>query len=141
MYTLAKRFRFPAAHTLHSPSLSEEKNREVYGKCANPTGHGHDYAIEVIVSGRCLNEDVVVGHGWLSDLVGQHLVSKLMFQNLNDAFGEGFIPTGENLAHAVWELLDSHLPAGLSLAVRLVETPKNAFVFRGDREQPDSKGV
>ena len=141
MYTLAKRFRFSAAHTLYSPVLSEEENRRVYGKCANPTGHGHDYAIEVIVSGPELIEDVVVGHGWLDDLVEQHLVPRFRFQNLNDAFRDGFITTGENLTQAVWELLEPQLPSGLTLTVRLVETSKNAFVFRGDREQAGDGGV
>jgi 6-pyruvoyltetrahydropterin/6-carboxytetrahydropterin synthase len=121
--------------------LSEEENRRIYGKCANPTGHGHDYVIEVIVSGPGLIDDVVVGHGWLENLAAQHLTPKFAYLNLNETFGDAFIPTGENLTQAVWRLLNPHLPAGLSLAVRLVETSKNAFVFRGDREQPGSNEV
>jgi len=141
MFTLAKRYRFSAEHTLHSKVLSEEENLRVYGKCANPSGHGHDYAIEVIVSGPNLIDDVVLGHGLLDDLVKQRLAARLMYQNLNRTFGESFIPTGENLTAAVWGLLAPHIPQGLSLAVRIVETPKNAFVFRGDREQSGAADV
>lgn len=141
MFTLAKRYRFSAEHTLHSKALSEEENLRVYGKCANPTGHGHDYAIEVIVSGGSLTDDVVVGHGLLDDLVKQQLAPRLMYQNLNRTFGESFIPTGENLTAAVWRLLEPHLPQGLSLVVRIVETPKNAFVFCGDGEQSGPAAV
>lgn len=141
MYTFAKRYRFSAEHTLHSRALSEEENLGIYGKCANPTGHGHDYAIEVIVSGPNLIDDVVVGHGLLDDLVRRQLAARLMYQNLNQSFGESFIPTGENLTAAVWRLLAPHLPQGLSLAVRIVETPKNAFVFRGDGEQSSPVAV
>jgi 6-pyruvoyltetrahydropterin/6-carboxytetrahydropterin synthase len=141
MFTVAKRYRFSAEHTLQSKALSGEENLRVYGKCANPTGHGHDYAIEVLVSGENLIDDVVVGHGLLDDLVKQQLAPRLEYQNLNRTFGESFIPTGENLTAAVWRLLEPHLPQGLSLAVRIVETPKNAFVFRGEGEQSGRAAV
>jgi len=141
MYTLAKRYRFSAAHTLHSLVLSEGENQRVYGKCANPAGHGHDYIFEVIVSGPALVEDVVVGHGLVDDLVQEHVAPRFKFQNLNEVFGRGFITTGENLTRAVWNLVNDHLPPGLTLTVRLVETSKNAFVYRGEREQVTASGV
>ena len=134
MYTIAQRFHFSAAHTLRSSGMSAQGNARVYGKCANPTGHGHDYMIELIVSAPRLIDDVVVRRAWLEDVARQQLAARFMFKNLNKTFGDGFIPTGENLARAAWKLLHPHLPAGLSLTVRVVETPKNAFVFRGSGE-------
>jgi 6-pyruvoyltetrahydropterin/6-carboxytetrahydropterin synthase len=141
MHTIAQRFHFSAAHTLRSSGMSAQENARVYGKCANPTGHGHDYVLEVIVSAPRLIDDVVVQRAWLEDVARQQLAAKFMFKNLNETFGDGFIPTGENLARAAWKLLHPHLPAKLSLTVRVVETPKNAFVFRGSGEQLDSKSV
>lgn len=141
MYSIAKRFRFSAAHVLHSPALSDAENSAVYGKCAGPSGHGHDYAIEVIVGCQSLDNDVVVTRRWLEVSAADELAKKFAFTNLNETFGRDFIPTGENLAEAVWRLLRPHLPSENSLTVRLVETPKNAFVYRGDGEQSQAQTV
>ncbi|MBI5868369.1 MAG: 6-carboxytetrahydropterin synthase [candidate division Zixibacteria bacterium] len=135
MYSIAKRFRFSAAHVLHSPALSGAQNAAVYGKCAGPSGHGHDYTIEVIVGRQSLDNDVVITRRWLEVEAAEALAGRFAFTNLNETFGRDFIPTGENLAEAAWRLLRPHLPSENSLTVRLVETPKNAFVYRGDGEQ------
>ncbi len=131
VYTITRSFSFSAAHTLRSDSLSAEENAQIYGKCSNAAGHGHDYTVEVRVSGSRLNEEVVFDRGRLEDLQRQVLAPKLAYQNLNASFGTGFIPTGENIAHAIWEMLRPHIPAHLRLTVGLVETRKNTFECSG----------
>lgn len=138
MYTHAQRFHFAAAHTLRSKALSEEANQRTYGKCANPTGHGHSYTVEVMVSGRLLTDGVLMGHGLLAEIVAHRVIPLLAYQNLNVTFGDDFIPTGENLAGAIWTLLRPHAPADLTLNVRVVETSKNAFVYRQREPWPES---
>lgn len=135
MYAIAKRFRFSAAHVLRSPHLSDEENQAVYGKCSGPSGHGHDYTIEVIVSRQSLIDDVVVMRSWLESVVEMQLAKKFRFSNLNEVSGKHFIPTGENLVVAIWQLLRPQLPEENGLTVRLVETPKNAFVYRGNGDK------
>ena len=135
--TLAKRYRFSAAHTLRSPAFSDEENRHVFGKCANATGHGHDYLLEFCLSANVLTDDVVFGHGRLNDLVDRHIRPYFDRSDLNTTFGPQFISSGENLAAAAHRLLAAHLPASVSLVVRLQETEKNSFRFDG----PDSSSA
>lgn len=132
MLTIAKSYRFASAHTLRSPHLNEEENRRTYGKCANASGHGHDYTIEVRVSSARLEGDVVVGRGLLDRLVAAHLTPQFDRQNVNESLGADFISSGENLAVAAHHLIRPHLPKHVSLEIRLVETEKNSFVYRGE---------
>lgn len=134
-WTIARRYRFSASHTLASESLSDEDNRRIFGKCANPGGHGHDYLIEVIVRAGRLTDDVVIARRTLDELVAKHLVPRLAWRNVNETFGPGFLTSGENLARASWDLLAPHLPEGRALVIRLVETPKNSFVYRGPKSR------
>ena len=130
-HSLAKRYRFSAAHTLRSPRLSSEENQRVFGKCAHASGHGHDYVVEIVVSSPALHDDVVWGHGLLDDVMAREVTARLAYSNLNTAFGDEFIPTGENLARMVYDLVVPHLAAPLRLEVRLIETEKNAFLYSG----------
>ncbi|MEW5874576.1 MAG: 6-carboxytetrahydropterin synthase [Candidatus Zixiibacteriota bacterium] len=130
-WTLARRYRFSAAHTLRSPGLSDEENRRLFGKCANPSGHGHDYLVDVMVTAASLDRDVVMDRGELDALVKREIESRFAWMNVNETFGPGFLTSGENLARAVWELLSPHMPPGRRLSIRLVETAKNSFVYRG----------
>lgn len=132
MFTLAKSYRFAAAHTLRSPKLSEGENRSVYGKCANPSGHGHDYTLEFRLSIDRLADDVVYGRGILDQLIAEHVAPHVDRTDVNQTLGSGFISSGENLAVWAHRLIAPHLPAGLMLAVRLTETDKNSFVFRDE---------
>ncbi len=132
MFTLAKSYRFAAAHTLRSAHLSEDENRRVYGKCANPSGHGHDYTLEFRLSTDRLANDVVCGRGVLDQLVVDHIAPRFDRTDVSQTLGSGFISSGENLAIAAHRLIASHLPEGVTLEVRLIETEKNSFVFRGE---------
>jgi 6-pyruvoyltetrahydropterin/6-carboxytetrahydropterin synthase len=130
-WTIAKRYRFSAAHTLRSEALTDEENRSLFGRCANPSGHGHDYMIEVMVTADRLTDDVVFGRGDLDILVDREVAPRFAWKNVNETFGPGFLTSGENLARATWDLLSPHLPPAMRLGIRLVETSKNSFVYRG----------
>jgi 6-pyruvoyltetrahydropterin/6-carboxytetrahydropterin synthase len=132
MLTIAKSYRFASAHTLRSSQLSDEENQRIYGKCANASGHGHDYTIEVRVSSEELDGDVIMGRGMLDRLVAEHLAPRFDRQNVNVTLGDNFISSGENLAVAAYSFIKPHLPAVVALEIRLVETEKNSFVYRGE---------
>ena len=134
MIALTRRYEFPAAHLLVHPSFSDEENRRVYGKCANPNGHGHDYGVEVTVSGPV---DAVSGRiiepGVLDAIFDERVHSRFAHRTLNDdrAFRDR-VPTAENIARVIHEELApaiaSHSTARL-VRVRIVETRKNSFVY------------
>lgn len=130
-----RRERFSAGHTLYNPKFSEERNREVFGKCSNPNGHGHNYVLDVTLRGEVQPET-----GYLFDLSElASLMQKLIIvdvdhRNLNVDVDwlRGVIPTTENLASVFWDRLDANLPAGLLYSVRLGETAKNSVERRRD---------
>ncbi|MCH7760028.1 6-carboxytetrahydropterin synthase [candidate division TA06 bacterium] len=129
---LTRRYKFSAAHRLHSETLSEEENRRVYGKCNNPAGHGHNYCLEVTVTGPVDPET-----GMCSDVeeldrvVKESVIEKLDHKHLNFEVEEfdGRVPTGENIVQVVWEILSKSLPHLYQL--RLQETRDNFFEYRG----------
>lgn len=101
MMRLTRRYGFAASHRLYSPELSEEQNREIFGKCANPYGHGHNYEVEVTVCGRV---DGVTGRvvdlSVLDGLAEEEILRPFRYRDLNKevpAFAE-VVPTTENLA-------------------------------------------
>ena len=126
---LGRRYRLSASHRLFVASMSEAENRSVYGKCANPHGHGHNYTVEVIVGGEM---DPVTG--MVTDLVeldacvGREVVEPFDRQNLNmlESFLDR-VPTTENLCLEIERRLRRALPEKLSLAVRVEETSNNSF--------------
>jgi 6-pyruvoyltetrahydropterin/6-carboxytetrahydropterin synthase len=129
---LTRRYRFPAAHVLRSPELSDAENARVYGKCANPNGHGHDYGLEISVTGPV---DPRTGHildpARLDSVVGERVLRRFDHRLLNDdpLFARA-VPTAENIARAVYRELDDALrgEAGARLLrVRVVETRRNHF--------------
>lgn len=133
MISLTRRYHFPAAHVLAHPALSPQENERTYGKCANPAGHGHDYGLEVTVSG-----DVDPASGWLIDrealdaVVAERVLDRFGHRMLNEdpAFGER-VPTAENIAaviHAELALPIAETGARL-VRVALQETRRNQFVY------------
>ncbi len=129
MTRLTRRYRFSAAHVLARAHWSDEENRAVYGKCANPAGHGHDYQLLVTVCGepdpatgmlvRIEEMDRVVRERVLSPLDGSLLNRDV------DAF-EKVVPTAENIARFAFEALMDHVGPARLWRVRLVETSNNA---------------
>jgi 6-pyruvoyltetrahydropterin/6-carboxytetrahydropterin synthase len=129
LIALTRRYRFSAAHVLARRDWEEERNRTVYGKCANPTGHGHDYTLFVTVRGTPDPESGrLVRVADLDRIVRERVLSVLDGALLNrdvEAF-EKLVPTAENIARFAFKaLVDEVRPARLS-RVRLVETSNNA---------------
>ena len=131
MILLTARYRFPAAHVLAQPAYSAERNREIYGKCANEAGHGHDYSVEVSVGGP-IDADTgqIIAQGLLDDIFEDTIRARYAHRMLNDEqpFG-ALVPTAENMALVFEELLteavsnrsDAHVAR-----VRVVETRRNS---------------
>lgn len=119
---------FNAAHKLYNPSWSREQNEEMFGVCANENWHGHNYELYVTVKGLP-NPDTgfLYDVKKLSKIIQQHVVDKLDHKNLNMdvAFMSGKMCSTENLAIAIWEQLNPHIPSEIQLhCIKLYETPR-----------------
>ncbi len=119
---------FNAAHRLHNAAWTEEKNDEVFGLCNNPNYHGHNYELEVKVTGE-INPDTgyVIDLKMLSDLIREEILGRFDHKNLNLDTVEfaNLNPTAENIAVVIYDLLRPKLDAKLDMQVRLYETPRN----------------
>jgi 6-pyruvoyltetrahydropterin/6-carboxytetrahydropterin synthase len=119
---------FNAAHRLFNPGWDDKMNTEVFGKCALPNYHGHNYELIVKVVGEP-NESTgyVMDMKELSDLVKQEIVERFDHRNLNLDTKEfkNLNPTAENIAIVIYDLLRPHIPAEKDLQIRLYETPRN----------------
>jgi len=132
---LSRRVSFSMGHRLHNPAFSAEVNRNLYGKCNNPNGHGHQYTVEVTVSGEidaqtgfCVNLET------LDAILRREIVERFDHFDFDRDFAEyrGIISSGENLARLFWDLLAPHLAAMAKLVrLRVEETEKNAFDYYG----------
>ena len=133
---LTRRYRFSASHRLHSPEMSAEENRSTYGKCNNPYGHGHNYTLEVTVSGQ-----VDPATGMVCNLVDldrcieREVLSRYHLENLNvlQEFAVT-VPTPENLCIGIYEILQRGFPQAHLERVRLEETMMNSFEYSGSQE-------
>ena len=123
-----RREHFNAAHRLFNREWSDDRNQEVFGKCALPNYHGHNYEVEVKVVGE-VNEQTgfVMDMKQLSDLVLEHVVERFDHRNLNLDTEEfrTLNPTAENIAIVIHRLLRPHIAEPLDLYIRLYETPRN----------------
>lgn len=132
MIAITRRYRFPAAHVLRSAAFSEAENQRLYGKCANRNGHGHDYGLEITVTGPLdPRTGAVVPVEQLDALVRERILDRLGHRSLNeDPWFRTAVPTAENIALAVGRELSDALAGRSSarlLRVRLQETRRNAF--------------
>jgi 6-pyruvoyltetrahydropterin/6-carboxytetrahydropterin synthase len=119
---------FNAAHRLHNPVWSDEKNKTVFGLCNNPNYHGHNYELEVKVSGEIDPETgYVYDLGKLSDMIKMHIENRFDHKNLNlDCIEfKDLNPTAENIVVVIWKILRGHLEEQFDLKIRLYETPRN----------------
>jgi 6-pyruvoyltetrahydropterin/6-carboxytetrahydropterin synthase len=135
MIYLTRRYRFSASHRLHSPRLSEAENQRIYGKCSNPGGHGHNYALEVTVAGEPdRRTGMVVDLSRLDAFVEKEILERFDLACLNDD-RDGFadkVPTTENLCVEIYRCLRAGFgDAGVD-RVRLEETSLNSFTYRGE---------
>ncbi len=135
---LGRRYRFSASHRLHTSQLSNEENCRVYGKCDNPFGHGHNYVVEVSVSGEVDPATGMIAN--LADLdtfVERHIIEPFDHRYLNEevaAFRER-VPTTENLCIEIFRRLKTFPKAKLE-RVRIQETGNNSFEYSGEHQNP-----
>lgn len=132
MIAVTRRYRFPAAHVLRSDAFSDAENQRIYGKCANPAGHGHDYGLEVTVSGPIdARTGAVFPIERLDALVHERVLDRLSHRLLNDdAWFAVAVPTAENIAIAIERALREPVAAESTarvVRVRLLETRRNYF--------------
>lgn len=125
---------FNAAHRLHNPKWSAAQNNDVFGLCNNPHYHGHNYELEVRLSGEVDPETgYLIDLKILSDLIKEHVELKFDHKNLNievPAF-QTLNPTVENIAYVIWHILREKLDSKYELMVRLYETPRNYVEYDG----------
>src|SRR5204863_479739 len=133
MIYLTRKAEFSASHYYHNPDFSPEENQRIFGKCNNPYGHGHNYALEVTVSGRVDEETGMVCN--LVDLdtfVHREILNRFDQENLNTRPElEQTIPTTENLCTAIYDILRRGFSGGHLEKVRIEETMMNSFEYEG----------
>jgi 6-pyruvoyltetrahydropterin/6-carboxytetrahydropterin synthase len=130
---LTRRYRFSASHRLHSDDMSDAENAATYGKCNNPYGHGHNYALEVTVSGQVDANGMVCNLVDLDGFVQREILERFDLQNLNTLpeFAE-LVPTTENLSIAVYDILQRGFRLAHLERVRFEETLMNSFEYAGE---------
>lgn len=137
MIYISRQEHFNAAHKLYNPKWSEERNREVFGPCANTNWHGHNYDLIVTVKGEPDPETgFVVDLKALSDLLRVHVIDQVDHKNLNldVPFMTGQMASTENLAIAFWQIIERELPAigpAKLHCIKLYETPRNFVEYYG----------
>jgi len=132
--TVFRKAHFNAAHRLHNPAWSDEKNAEVFGKCSNPKYHGHNYNLIVGVTGpKDPETGFVVDLSFLNRLITELVVERFDHKNLNEETAEfaNVNPTAENIAEAIWRILRPELDDSLALKVILYETERNFVEYTG----------
>ncbi len=133
-FELCRRYRFAASHRLHSARLSAEENQRVYGKCANPYGHGHNYVLEVSVSGAVDPATGMIANlTELDGYVARQVLQAFDHRNLNEevAAFRSVVPTTENLCVEIYTRLKGFPDARLE-RVRVEETGNNSFEYAGE---------
>src|ERR1041385_966377 len=125
---LSRRYRFSASHRLHSEHMSDAENRATFGKCNNPHGHGHNYVLEVTVSGQVDPNGMVCNLVDLDHCVQREVVTRFDLENLNTRpeFANA-VPTTENLCTVIYDILKREFNAAHLERVRLEETMMNSF--------------
>ncbi|HEX9121170.1 MAG TPA: 6-carboxytetrahydropterin synthase [Terriglobales bacterium] len=133
---LTRRYWFSASHRLHSDQMSAEENRATYGKCNNPYGHGHNYALEVTVSGAVdASTGMVCNLVDLDGFMAREILARYEHVNLNrlPEFGHR-VPTTENLCVEIYEILQRGFHQAHLEKVRMEETMMNSFEYAGGAE-------
>jgi 6-pyruvoyltetrahydropterin/6-carboxytetrahydropterin synthase len=133
--TVTRRLRFNAAHRVHNPDLSDAENQALFGKCNNPNWHGHNYTLDVSVTGPIDERSgYVIDLSVLRALVEREVVDLLDHRNLNldVEFMRGINPTSENIVVACWRILEPRVAPGKLTKLRLWETENNYVDYEGD---------
>ncbi len=136
MVYITRKFHFSASHRMFKPGLSDEENFKLYGKCSNPSGHGHNYVLEVTVAGEPEDDTgYVMDLVRLKEIVDETLIDKVDHRNLNlDVdFMNNIVPTAENIVIRFWQQLEDKVNnKNRKLhSLKLFETENNAVEYRG----------
>lgn len=134
MITVYRKAHFNAAHRLYRPDWDDEKNRQVFGKCSNPHFHGHNYDLEVGVTGEIDPETgYLIDLKILKDIIKEQVEDYMDHKNLNEQVPEfaSLNPTAENIARVIYDRIRSKLDAKFALEVKLYETERNFVLYRG----------
>jgi 6-pyruvoyltetrahydropterin/6-carboxytetrahydropterin synthase len=137
MVYVTRKAQFSASHRLFNPGWSDQRNAEVFGKCNNPNGHGHNYEIEVTVGGIPPGETgMVIDLKKLADIIEEEIIERVDHKHINKDvdFMQGIIPTAENMAIAFWKILAPKIREGSLVSIKLFESANNLVEYRG--EQP-----
>ncbi|MFA7289441.1 MAG: 6-carboxytetrahydropterin synthase [Melioribacteraceae bacterium] len=135
MIYVTRREVFSSSHRLFNPKFNEEENDLVFGKCNNLNGHGHNYILEVVVSGEINPETgYVIDLKMLKTIIIENVIKKVDHKNLNlDVdFLKGVIPTAENIAVGIWDQMIDKIPSGKLYAIKLYETENNYVEYKGE---------
>jgi 6-pyruvoyltetrahydropterin/6-carboxytetrahydropterin synthase len=134
LVTVTRLVRFNAAHRVHNPALSDDENRQVFGKCNNANGHGHNYTLEISVAGE---PDPTTGYvldlSEVKRIAEREFVEHVDHRNLNldVPFMQGINPTTENIVMACWRRLEPALQPHRLTRLRLWETENNYVDYEG----------
>jgi len=126
---------FSASHRLTNPDLSDLENDEIYDKCNNPYGHGHNYTLEVVVAGEVNPKTgYVIDLKKLKKIVRKNVISKVDHRHFNFdvEFMKGIIPTSENITIGIWNVLVDKIDEGRLYSVKLYETENNYIEYKGE---------
>ena len=132
--TVSRKAHFNAAHRLYRKDWTDTQNEQIFGKCANPHYHGHNYELIVHVKGSIDPQTgYVMDMKLLKDLIKVEVEDRMDHKNLNEEVHEfiDLIPTAENMAVVIYNLLKPHLNKEHELSVTLYETPRNYVTFQG----------
>ena len=139
MIEITRQEEFSAAHRLFRPDWSDEQNETMYGKCANPHYHGHNYVFEVTLRSP-VNPETGMAYNLadLKEVMRREVVEALDHKNLNEdaaGFMKNRIPTAENIVISIWECLAEYIDAEILFRIRLYENERNFVDYYG--ESPD----
>ena len=133
--TVTRRLKFNAAHRVHNPALSDEENTRLFGRCNNPNWHGHNYILDVSVTGPVSERTgYVMDLAALKQLVEELVVDRVDHRNMNIdvELMQGIIPTAENIVVAFWGVLAPAVQPGRLTKLVLWETDNNYVEYRGE---------
>ena len=134
--TVHRKAHFNAAHRLYNNDWSDDRNSEIFGKCANPNYHGHNYDLIVAVTGEIDNNTgFVMDMKILKELIKSKIEDYFDHKNLNEQIEEfkyNLNPTAENIAVVIWNRIRPFIKKNLNLSVTLYETPRNFVIYSGE---------
>ncbi|MGJ8666601.1 MAG: 6-pyruvoyl trahydropterin synthase family protein [Patiriisocius sp.] len=133
--TVYRKAHFNAAHRLYRKEWSDDKNAKIFGKCSNPNFHGHNYELEVGITGTIDPETgFLIDMKLLKDIIKEEIEDAFDHKNLNVEVPEfkELIPTMENIAIIIWEKLRNRIEQQFQITVKLYETPRNFVIYNGN---------